>query len=297
MITFTAMRLSSAVQRFIIGAALIALTACSAVRLGYDNGPSLALWWLDRYLDLDDAQEERARPLLREWFGWHRSTQLPGYAQWLAELRRQVVGAEQVCRLAETARDRLWPAVDRALPAGAELLPSITPAQWRYLEQRFAERQAELRKSHAQPLPEARRAAALERAVERAEQNYGEISEAQRRLLAAAVASSPMDPEAWLADRAARHRGFVQALQRAQQEADLARRTAALRAAVQAYAFGSSTPGGNAADERQARWQQHGCEWTARLHATTTPAQRQHLRERIGAWEEDLRALAGAAGA
>jgi hypothetical protein len=43
-----------------------------------------------------------------------------------------------------------------------------------------------------------------------------------------------------------------------------------------------------------ARRQAQGCALTARLHASSTAAQRQHLRERLGAWEEDLRALAAA---
>jgi hypothetical protein len=33
---------------------------------------------------------------------------------------------------------------------------------------------------------------------------------------------------------------------------------------------------------------------SARLHASTSAAQRQHLKERLSAWEEDLRALAAA---
>ena len=81
MITFTAMRRPIAVKTIIIGLLALLLSGCSAVRLGYDNGPSLALWWLDGYLDLDRSQEARAKPLLEAWFAWHRATQLPDYAQ------------------------------------------------------------------------------------------------------------------------------------------------------------------------------------------------------------------------
>ena len=62
------------------------------VRMGYANGPALALWWLDGYLDLDDAQEAEARPLLQEWFAWHRSTQLPQYTRWLSVWRERAGG-------------------------------------------------------------------------------------------------------------------------------------------------------------------------------------------------------------
>ena len=38
-----------------------ALTACSALKLGYGAAPELVFWRLDAYLDLDDAQSARVR--------------------------------------------------------------------------------------------------------------------------------------------------------------------------------------------------------------------------------------------
>lgn len=293
MITFTAMRRSSPVKALIIGLAALLLSACSAVRLGYDNGPSLALWWLDGYLDLNRQQEARARPLIEDWFAWHRGTQLPDYAQWLSTWKSRAGGSvagEEICRWTELARERLATAVDRALPAAAELLPAVEPAQWQFLEKRFADRLQELRREHLQPGRDARLGAALDRAIGRSEQAYGSLSAAQKKLLAEGLAASPMDAEQWLAERELRQRELLQSLRRVQQEADPARRSAALRAAVQRF---MRAPDGDYG-ERQARWQAHGCELSARLHDSATPKQRQHLRERLGAWEEDLRALAAA---
>jgi hypothetical protein len=293
MITFTAMRRSSPFKALIIGVAALVLSACSTVRLGYDNGPSLALWWLDAYLDLNRAQESRARPLLEDWFAWHRTTQLPDYAQWLATWQARAagdVGGDEVCRWTGVTRERLLTAVQRAVPAGAELLPSIEPAQWQFLEGRFADRLSELRQEHSQASREARLEAALERAIGRGEEFYGTLSAAQKRLLAEDLVASPMDAEQWLGEREVRQRELVQSLRRVQQEPDLARRTAALRAVAQHF----MRPPDGEYGERQARWQAHGCELTARLHNSSTPKQRQHLRERLAAWEEDVRALAAA---
>lgn len=286
------MRLSSAAKRFIIGLAVVLLSACSLVRVSYDNGPALAVWWLDGYLDLDDTQEASARTLLRDWFAWHRSTQLPAYAGWLATWRERAggeVSAEEVCRWTAQARDAIWTATERALPAGAQLLPTLRPAQIDHLVAEMADKLADERRERAQPLPEARRAAALERAVDRAEQLYGTLTEAQQRLLADGLARSPMDAARWLDDREQRQRRFVDELRRARAIADDGARLAALREAARAL----SQPADAGAAALQARWQTHGCDMSARLHATTTPAQRQHLRERLSAWEEDVRALAG----
>lgn len=288
MITLSAMPRLVAVKTFIIGVALL-LSGCSAVRLGYDNGPSLTLWWLDRWLDLNRNQEARARPLVEDWFAWHRSTQLPDYAQWLATWQQRAGGpvtAEEVCRWTDVARERFATALDRAVPPAAELLPLLEPAQWAHLERRLAERAKQMREEFAQTDPKARAAAALDRALDRSEQFYGALTDAQRKLLADGLAQQAVAPEEWLAGREARQAELLQSLKRAQQEPDTARRAAALRSALQRW----TRPG----DERSQRWQAQGCELTARLHNSTTPAQRQHLRERLGAWEEDLRALAAA---
>jgi Family of unknown function (DUF6279) len=290
MITFTAMRFFSVGFRaLIIGAATVLLMACSAVRLGYDNGPSLALWWLDGYLDLNRQQEARVKPLLEDWFAWHRTTQLPDYAQLLAGWKQRAMGqvtGDEVCRIGEQVSERLTTAVERALPQAADLLPAMEPAQWRALERKYAERNAELRRDYAQADPVARREAALDRAIGRAEEFYGTLNAAQKKLLAEAIAAQPMSSEDWIAAREQRQRDQIQALKRAQQEADPARRGALLREAL--------LRGTQPADERQARWQAQGCELSARMHNSTTPRQRQHLRDRLDAWEEDLRALAAA---
>jgi Family of unknown function (DUF6279) len=289
MITFTAMRRFSPVKTIIIGVVALLLSACSAVRLGYDNGPSLALWWLDGYLDLSRAQEARAKPAIDDWFAWHRTTQLPDYAQWLATWKQRAggnVGGEEVCRWSEVVRERIAVAMDRAVAPAAELLPAIEPAQWQHLEQRYAERLAELRRTHAQPNRDDRVEAALDRAIARGEEFYGPLTAAQKKLLLDAVVGQSVPAEDWLGWREQRQKELVQLLRRAQQEGDPVRRGAALRDALGRYM--------RRGDERQQRWQSEGCEVTARLHNSTTPRQRQHLRERLAAWEEDLRALAAA---
>ncbi len=290
MMTLTAMRLSSAIQKFIIGLAVVTLTACSMARLGYQNGPALALWWIDGYLDLDDAQEAEARPLVRDWFAWHRGTQLPQYTRWLAVWRERAggeVSAEEVCRWTTQVREALWTATEQALPAGARLLPTLKPAQVEHLAAEMADKLADERRERAPPSAEARRAAALERAIDRAEQLYGTVTDAQQRLLAEGVARAPMDAVQWLEDREQRQRRFVEALRAARSITEAGARLVALRGAANTLA----QPADAQSAALQTRWQTHGCEMSARLHASTSPAQRQHLRERLSAWEEDLRAL------
>lgn len=288
------MRLSLA-KSFIIGLALTLLSGCSALRLGYDNGPMLASFWLDRYLDLDRDQDAALRPALDEWFAWHRRTQLPEYSAALAALVSQAghgISAEQVCAWNEEWRARLNGAIERALPAAAALLPLVTEAQWRHLERHYAEHNAKRREDLAPADPAKRVQAAFRRNEERAESFYGPLDDAQRRLLKEALAMSPLDSAVWLDEREERQRDLVRTLRALQREdASPARRVEVMRALAQRFAV-SPDPAYRAF---QARYTRFNCELTARLHNSASATQREHLRGKLAGWTDDLRALAAAA--
>jgi len=276
----------------IIGSALLALAACSAVRVAYDNGPSLAGLWLDRWLDLDRQQEAALEPALQRWFEWHRASELPVYAERMGRWRERAAGevdADAVCALVDETRAWSRRALDAALPPASELLPAITDAQWAHLQARQAERLAKLRAERLQPDPAERRAAALERALKQAEDLYGRLDARQRALLADSVARSPVDAARWLDERERQQAELVEALKRAQALAASERREAL--AALVASTF-------EATDPRQGwrrAWYRDGCEAWARLHNSTSPAQRERLRQRLLSYEQDLSALAAAA--
>lgn len=276
----------------IIGTALLALGACSAVRVAYDNGPTLAGMWLDRWLDLDRRQEATLQPALRSWFDWHRAQELPVYAGHIGRWRERAAGevdADAVCALVDEARAWSRRALDAALPAAAELLPTLTDAQWAHLRARQAERQATLRAERLQPNPAERRAAALERALKQAQDLYGRVDAAQRALLAESIARSPMDAARWLEERERQQADLVEALRRAQALEPRARRDAL--AALVASTFEATDP----QQGWRRDWYRAGCETWARLHNSTTPAQRDRLRQRLLSYEQDLTALAAAA--
>ena len=52
------------------------------------TAPDLVYWWLDRYIDFNDTQTPRVHEAIKQWFAWHRRSQLPDYAafdQFIAE--------------------------------------------------------------------------------------------------------------------------------------------------------------------------------------------------------------------
>lgn len=281
----------------LMGLVVWLLAGCSAIRVAYDTGPTLAWWWLDGYADFSGEPANRAKDGIRQWFSWHRSTQLADYAQRLARVRSRIgdsVTPAQVCGWWDEARNTLEPAIDRALLTGAPLVPTLTDAQLRHLEQRYAKNLDDMRRDFLQPDPADRAAAALKRTVERVESIYGSLDEAQLKVVADGLKASPFDPEAWWRERQARQRDTVQTLRRlVADKADNDRVVATLRALAERTER-SPDPGYRA---YQLKLREFNCTFGARIHNAAGPRTRQAAADRLAGWEADLRALALASAA
>jgi len=288
---------SSAAKAAIIGLWLLGallLGGCSAVRIGYNNAPTLVGWWLDGYMDFDATQAPQVKDALEQWFAWHRSTQLPDYADLLAAAQLQVMQPatpQQVCRWSDDLRARLAAALAHGVPMAAELLPILKPQQLTHLEQRYRKSNRDFEQDFLQQ-PDERLKASIERTVDRAEMLYGRLDERQRQLIAAGVAASPFDPAAWYAERQALQSETLQTLARltaggpgrADRESNLA--------GLQALSMRVQRAPPGAYRNYQQRLIDYNCAFIAQLHNSTTVAQRQAARARLKGWEQDLRALA-----
>ena len=275
--------------------ALLLLGGCSAVRIGYNQAPTLGWWWLDGYMDFDSEQSPKVKEALNQWFAWHRTTQLPDYANLLAAAQVQVLQPatpQQVCRWADDLRLRLAAAFAQGLPMAAELLPTLKPEQLAHLERRYRKSNRDFEEAYLQQDSSDRLDAAIKRTVDRAEMLYGRLDDRQRQLVAAGVTSSPFDPAKWFAERQAVQAETLQTLARltaggparADRDSNLAG-LQALAARVQ-----RAEPGPYRS--YQQRLTEYNCALIAQLHNSTTPAQRQTARSKLKGWEEDLRALA-----
>lgn len=275
---------------------LPALSGCSALRLGYANGPQLAWWWIDGYFDFSREQAPQVKQTLDKWFEWHRSSQLPDYAALLASARRQVLDSTTpalICRWQDRVREQLEPALVRATADFADIVPGLGDAQFKHLEQKYAKLIDEMRADFLQADVAERQRESLKRAVERTERIYGTLDDAQLRVIAAGVAASPFHPELWLLERQRRQRDTLQVLKRLVAErSDRDQRIAALRALVQRTER-SPNPEYRA---YQLKLSDYNCGLAAQIHNATTPAQRQKARDNLKGWEEDLRSLVAPAG-
>jgi len=267
------------------------LTGCSALRLGYANGSTLAWIWIDGYFDFSRAQSPDVQKKLDNWFAWHRGSQLPAYAALLAAAQADIsepTTAAAACRWAERIREQLDPALQRATADFAELVPGMGEPQLRHLERRYAKIIDEMRGDYLQPDAADRLQESVKRTEKRAEQLYGALDEAQLKVLRAGVAASPFNPELWLVERQRRQRDVLQTLRKLQADkADLAQRTAALRVLL------DRTERSPNAEYRayQVKLTDYNCAFAAQIHNATTAAQRQKARDKLKGWEEDARSL------
>ena len=118
----------------------LVLSGCSAAKLAYNNAPDLSYWWLDSYLDLNDAQSSRLRTDLYTLHGWHRQNELPLYIGTLENLRRLAptnVTPDQACDLSDGLKSRLGSLLNQAEPALLSLAQNVKAEQLTHLTQQF----------------------------------------------------------------------------------------------------------------------------------------------------------------
>jgi hypothetical protein len=282
-------------RALIIGGLVLLLAGCSALKVVYGQANTLAYWWLDRYVDFDDPQSVKVRAGLNELFRWHRSTQLGDLIQLLGRAQAQALEPTTpaaACRWFDDIQQRLNAAYDHALPAAAEVVTMLKPAQLDHLAKRYQRINEEFRDDFLQDTAEARLNASVKRTVERAEFFYGRLDDRQRALVRRGLAASPFDPEAWLAERLAMQQDVLGSLRRWTGEG-------AAPAVVQA---GLKTLAGHAQRSPRAGYRDYqqrlidyNCMLAAELHNATSPAQRRRAAKTLKGWEDDLRAIAAEA--
>jgi len=274
----------------------ILLSGCGAMRLAYNQAPDLSYWWLDKYIDFNDAQTPRVRDAIAGWFRWNRRTQLPDYAQWLDRLAadlQQPVTPAQVCRWTDEVEARMFTGLDQALPALGETALSLTPDQLKHIEKRYAKVNADFADDYLQEDPKDRMKATIKRTMERAEMLYGDLDEAQTERVRRAMMASPFDPELWLAERKARQQDVLQTLRRLLAERPPQPQA---QAALRAIAERVQRSPRDVFRSYQEKLTRYNCDIAAQLHNTTSREQREFAEKKLRGWAADFRALAADSG-
>lgn len=264
------------------------LSACTATRFAYNQAPTLTYWWIDRHVDLNEAQATTTRADVGAFFQWHRRQELPVYADLLRQWQTMAVdkiSATQACAQFEDIRMRLDRSAAETVEPLARLALKLSPEQLENLKQQQAKSNEDFEKDFLRGSPEQRLRKRLDKAVERSESFYGTLSNEQRDLLRGLLQQSPFDPQRTQAERLRRQADLLQTVRDAQAAPTKAEQL--VREHIGRIRQ-SPAPGYHAYNEELVR---AGCAQLTTLHNSTTPEQRAKAVTALKGYENDLRTL------
>jgi hypothetical protein len=212
---------SQTLRRFFLIALIGALTACSSLRLAYNNGDTLLYWWLDGYVDLNSDQKGWVKNDIDKLFQWHRKTQLEDYIQILQTGQRQLAGNPTAADLAgdfDEIKKRTQRLLLQAKPELADLARSLQPDQIETLDKKFASNIDDFRKKNMKGNAEAQQKFRYKKSMEQFELWFGKFTTEQEVQIRKASDARPLDNELWLAERQRRQRAILNLVRKVQQE-------------------------------------------------------------------------------
>jgi hypothetical protein len=278
----------------IIGVLALAalLQACSAVKLAYNQAPELLYWEMDSYLDFSETQSLKVREDLAKLQQWHRSTQLPQYADLLQRVRQQMPDAitpAQACLTFNEVRSKVDAVFEYAQPSVVALVTQFSEDQIKHLERKQATGNADWKKEWLTGTPQELLERRYKQALSRSEMIYGSLDEAQKAVLRSSVQESGFDAQVSYTERLRRQQDSQQVLRQiVSQKLSVQQAQTLMRGYLD-----RSLQSPNPAHQRYAQAMiQEGCISFARLHNATTVAQRAKAAQNLKNYEDDFKALA-----
>ena len=192
--------------------ALAVLQACSATRIAYNNADVYLRWQANHYFDFQGEQSDELDRRLAAFLAWHRAKALPQYTP--------IADAVAARVLRGGAREDLEWSYDavqaqrrggRAAAAGeaAGLLDGLSLEQISHLERRLAEENRKFAKEQVQGTMAERQQRRVKRSLERLEDWFGPLSEAQAERVQRYSERAPFSAELRERDRKRRQAEFL----------------------------------------------------------------------------------------
>lgn len=271
---------------------LVLLSSCSTVRIGYANGGSLLYWWLDGYVDFDSAQKPLVKRDINQLLLWHRKTQLPQYAQFLAQMQRQMqaspghaeieAGMHQIEQFSQAT-------MLKAVPELTDLALSMNEAQILYLAKKFDKNNEEFRKKYMTDTPEAQQKTRFKKVMSELEDWFGGFSSEQEDAIRQYADKRPANYVFWMEERILRQQKILLLIRQLQQ--DKPGREAAQALVQKAVLASFEHP---AQPERKAQfdaWNDSTIDMVVFVIKDATPKQKAHAHKKLQGYIDDCQYL------
>jgi len=259
-------------------AGALALAACSATRVAYDNADTVIRFMASSYLDLDPAQSEDLRPRIARFHQWHRVNELPAYAALLQSASRRAangVTAEDVSWGLGNLRARYRGLAAKAAEDAAPVLATLRPAQLAVLERKFAESNEKYAKEFL-PADEKKRLRDF----------AGGLTPEQEARIGGFVAAHERHAALRFEDRQRLQRELVALIMQHREPQELGRQLAEM----------FTRPEARRSEEflrEDRRWDEDFAQLVVDLDRSLSPAQRARVVRRLSDYAEDCAVLAG----
>ena len=278
-------------RAFLLLLSLLLLQGCSAIKLGYQQLPTLSYWWLDSAISFNDAQTDRTKEALANIYQWHRSQELATYLDVLqrsAELSQGQVQASQVCSVWSEIRTKMDRSMRVAITQAIPVVQMLGPRQLSHLARHQESKNEDWDKQWLQGSASERLERRLEKTLERYRSFYGDLSPTQIALVKAHMSQSAWTPEWGRHDRLRREQDLLSTLRQVtQSKAQPDQVEAALFGVWQRW-FMPPDEAGRALMQKMA---QQTCDNLAQLHNSTSPEQRLRVARTLRGYERDIRDL------
>jgi hypothetical protein len=191
---------------------LALLQGCSVTQTAYNNSDMLLRWQANYYLDFEGEQSEDLDRRLSAFLAWHRGAALPIYAR---------LGGEAAARMErgleredlewgyDAVRAQIREALRRAAAEAGGLLDGLRAEQIGHLERRLEEENRKFAKERMQGSLEERHQRRVKRNVERLEDWFGTLGEAQVARIERYSTRAPFSAELQDRDRRRRQAEFI----------------------------------------------------------------------------------------
>ena len=272
----------------IVAAAVLALAACSAVRLSYNNADTLLRYMAWDYFDLDSGQSEHMQAAIARLHRWHRANEIPDYAALAAEAGKRVergVTREDVAWAIANLRSRIRRVTARGAQDAAPILATLGPAQIAALEHKFAEKNEKYAKEYLSNDERKRHKAQLDRTLDRFHDFLGELTGEQRTKVDRFVAEHARYVELRFEDRQRWQHEVVALLRRYRQPEELG-------AHLSDLLLHPETRRAEEFAREERRWEEDLAALLVDLNGTLTAKQRARAVKRLERYAEDFGALA-----
>lgn len=264
--------------------------AYSNAAMAYNNLPPMLSWWVDDYVDMSHGQKDWVRERISRVMDWHRSHELPEYRRFLERVLAESSEPFTVQEIAGAWRDlrtHYRRTADQVIPEIADFLLQLDAAQASQLERKFADDNRKLVRDSLKGTPAERTTRRVKRFVGHMEGWLGSVSREQRAMIEDYYREIPDLIEERLADRKVRQ-GEILALVRAKPTRE------AMIAGLRTLFIESQQWRRPEYQQKMAEREQQFFGMIARLSASLSPEQREHLQGRIRGFVRDITTLTAA---